>query len=181
MSEAWSTVARKNPQVSYETAPVDASAAPGHLVKRNDGTKTFRLFNLAFHHFDDDLAKAILRDTVEKSEGFAIFELQDRSFASVVACTILGIGAILSAPLYALKWRSPSTFIFSCLIPILPFVLVFDGYISALRTREPEEVEALLRSCGAETSRWEMRSGSEVHLWPCGYLNWIICKPVSKD
>ncbi|KAF4995301.1 hypothetical protein FDECE_12852 [Fusarium decemcellulare] len=179
--EAWSTVARKNPQVSYESAPVDASAAPGHLVKRNDGTKTFRLFNLAFHHFDDDLAKAILRDTVEKSEGFAIFELQDRSFASVVACTILGIGAILSAPLYALKWRSPSTFIFSCLIPILPFVLVFDGYISALRTREPEEVETLLRSCGAETSRWEMRSGSEVHLWPCGYLNWIICKPVSKD
>ncbi|KAJ4190171.1 hypothetical protein NW755_005310 [Fusarium falciforme] len=179
--EAWDAVTKRNPLVTYEREPVDASAAPEHLSRRDDGTKPFRLFNLAFHHFDDDLAKAILRDTIQTSEGFAIFELQDRSFASFVAVTLLGIGAILSAPLYAWKWRSPATFIFSCLTPILPFVLAFDGYVSALRTRTPDEVEVLLRSCGADTSRWEMQSGSKVHLWPCGYLNWIICRPVSKS
>ncbi|KAF5641946.1 uncharacterized protein FTJAE_3861 [Fusarium tjaetaba] len=178
--EAWEQVAQKNPLLTYERNSVDASSAPEYLVKREDGTKPFRLFNLAFHHFDDDLAKDILRDTVETSEGLAIFELQDRSFASVLAVTFLGIGAFFSAPFFALKWRSPATFIFSCLIPILPFVLMFDGYISALRTRTPEEVEALLRSCGADTSKWEVKSGSEMHLWPCGYLNWVICRPARK-
>ncbi|KAF4424862.1 hypothetical protein FACUT_10187 [Fusarium acutatum] len=178
--EAWEQVAQKNPLLTYERNSVDASSAPEYLVKRDDGTKPFRLFNLAFHHFDDDLAKDILRDTVETSEGLAIFELQDRSFASVLAVTFLGIGAFFSAPFFALKWRSPATFIFSCLIPILPFVLMFDGYISALRTRTPEEVETLLRSCGADTSKWEVKSGSEMHLWPCGYLNWVICRPVRK-
>ncbi|KAH7157674.1 hypothetical protein B0J13DRAFT_176029 [Dactylonectria estremocensis] len=177
---AWEKVAAKNPLITYERESVDASAAPKHLVRRDDGKKTLRLFNLAFHHFDDPLATAILRDTVETSQGFAIFELQDRSFSSVVTCLLLGIGILLAAPLFAWKWRSPATLIFTYLIPILPFVLVFDGFISSLRTRTPEEVEMLLRSCGADTSRWEMTSGSERHLWPCGYLNWIICKPVSR-
>ncbi|KPM42855.1 hypothetical protein AK830_g3677 [Neonectria ditissima] len=178
--KAWDKVARKNPLITYERDSVDASAAPAHLVHRDDGKKTLRLFNLAFHHFDDPLARAILRDTVDTSQGFAIFELQDRSFASAVTNLILGISVLLAAPLYAWKWRSPITFIFGCLIPILPFVITFDGYISSMRTRTPDEVEALLRSCGADTSDWEVRSGSDMHLWPCGYLNWIICKPVSK-
>lgn len=179
--EAWDKVARKNPLITYEAQSVDASAAPKHLVNRADGTKTLRLFNLAFHHFDDPLATAILRDSVETSQGFAIFELQDRSLASVVTLIMMGIGVLLETPRQAWAWRSPATFIFSWLIPILPFVLVFDGLISSLRTRTPDEVEALLRSCGADTSEWEIRSGSKRHLWPCGYLNWVICKPAAKS
>ena len=178
---SWEKFASKNPRITYESEPVDASKAPPHLVKRGDGKKVMRLFNLAFHHFDDPLATDILRDTVQTGQGFAIFELQDRSFASFIATTLLPFGAMLAAPFYALKWRSPATFIFTWIIPILPPVLVFDGYVSSLRTREPEEVEALLRGCGADTSNWEMKSGSVAHLWPIGYINWIICKPIDKD
>jgi len=87
---------------------------------------------------------------------------------------------MFTAPYYAWIWRSPATLIFTYLIPILPFVLVFDGWVSSLRTRTPEEVEVLLRSCGAEggdaeLSRWEIKSGRDRHLWPTGYLNWIVC------
>jgi hypothetical protein len=104
-----------------------------------------------------------------------IFELQDRSAESILATFILGCGILLAAPYYAWKWRSPATLFFTYLIPILPFVLVFDGIVSSLRTRTPEEVEALLRTCGADVSDWEMRSGRTRHLWPCAYLNWIVC------
>jgi len=87
---------------------------------------------------------------------------------------------MISAPYYAWKWRSPMTLFWTYIIPVLPFVLVFDGWISCLRARTPEEVEVLLRTCGAAgTERWEMRSGSAVHLWPCAYVNWIVC--VKKD
>lgn len=167
--------------MSYDSRSVDASRAPADLVKRDGGQKVMRLFNLAFHHFDDPLATDILKDTVETSQGFAIFELQDRSFSSALANLILGIGSILVAPYFCWKWRSPVALFFSWVIPIIPFVLVFDGYVSSLRTRTPDEVEALLRSCGADTSEWEMRSGSERHLWPCAYLNWIICRPVERS
>lgn len=60
-------------------------------------------------------------------------------------------------------------------IPVVPFVLVFDGLISCLRTRTADEVEALLRTCGANSDGWEVKSGKEQFLWPCGYLHWIIC------
>lgn len=167
--------------MSYERQSVDASKAPKYLVERQDGKKVMRLFNLAFHHFDDDLARDILRDTVRTSHGFAIFELQDRSLAGMISVCMLGVASIVMAPAFAWKWRSPASLAFSWLLPVLPFVLVFDGIVSCLRTRTPGEVESLLRGCGADTSSWEIRSGRCKFIWPCGYLNWVICRPVERD
>ncbi len=110
-----------------------------------------------------------------------IFELQERSFQDgFLPLLAFGIGILLVAPYYAFLWRSPSTLFFTYVIPILPFVLVFDGWMSALRTRTADEVEALLRTCGAaggeaEIARWEVRSGKTVYMWPFGKLNWIVC------
>lgn len=179
----WKKAAAASPNLSYVRHSVDAANAPAELVGKykGEGKKVFRLFNLAFHHFDDPLAKAILKNTVETSDGFGIFELQERTFlGGFLTLLLFGAGILLAAPYYAFKWRSPATLIFTYLIPILPFVLVFDGWMSALRTRTPDEVEALLRTCGAlggeaELSRWEVRSGKAAFMWPFGKLNWIIC------
>lgn len=65
--------------ISYVAEPVDAADVPRELIRRYTGAgggaggekKVFRLFNLAFHHFDDELARRILSDTVEGGgEGF---------------------------------------------------------------------------------------------------------------
>ncbi|KAG9251300.1 uncharacterized protein F5Z01DRAFT_728821 [Emericellopsis atlantica] len=174
---AWEGISKKNPHITYEREPVDASRAPPQLVTRGDGKKLMRLFNLAFHHFDDPLAKDILRDTVQTSQGFAIFELQGRTIESFIAVSLLPLLVMVVAPVHAWKHKSLASLIFMWFIPIIPFVLVWDGWISALRTREPDEVEALLRSCGADSSKWEIKSGSQQHLWPVGYVDWIICQP----
>ncbi|KAJ2901587.1 hypothetical protein MKZ38_001666 [Zalerion maritima] len=148
------------------------------LADQDRGSKgVFRIFNLAFHHMNDQLAKDILKNCVQTDTPFAIFELQDRSWRSVIACLLLGLGMFPGAPYYAWKWRSPATLIFTWLIPILPFVIVFDGLVSSLRTRTPEEVEALLKGCGAEggTEGWKVRSGRERFLWPVGWMNWVVC------
>ena len=90
--------------------------------------------------------------------------------------SLFGLGILLSAPLYAWRWRSPMTLVFTYLLPVLPFVLVVDGWISSLRTRTPNEVEALLRTCGAAgAERWVIQSGEARHCWPCGNVNWIVC------
>ncbi|RCI13170.1 hypothetical protein L249_0402 [Ophiocordyceps polyrhachis-furcata BCC 54312] len=179
---AWEEAARGKAHLSYESSSVDASAVPAHLVRRQDGKRVLRLFNLAFHHFDDHLARRILRDTMETNQGFVIFELQDRSIATVMTILLMGVGIFFAMPLYAWKRRSITMLVFTYLVPILPFVVVFDGFISALRTRTPREVELLLRSCGGgDADKWEIRSRSDRFLFPCGYLNWIICRPVKSS
>lgn len=175
--KAWEAIARDHPRITFEPESVDASKAPARLVRPGDGRRIMRLFNLSFHHFDDTLAKAILKDTVETSEGFAIFELQDRYFLSFLADTLLPFKVMFTSPYYAFLWRNPIIFIFNWIIPIVPLVLFWDGWVSSLRTREPSEVEVLLRNCGADATGWQIRSGKERFLWPCGHINWIICKP----
>ena len=191
--EEWAVAAAASQHVRYAAQPVDASAADPKAILNEafgavsptkstaspaDGARVCRLFSLAFHHFDDPLAREILKNSVETSDGFGIFELQDRSLSAFVTTLVFGLGVLLTAPYYAWRWRSPMTLVFTYLIPILPFVLLFDGWMSMLRTRTPDEVEALLRTCGAstaDTDAWELRSGEVRHLWPCGYMKWIVC------
>ncbi|KAL7622173.1 hypothetical protein AAE478_007676 [Parahypoxylon ruwenzoriense] len=180
--ESWAAAAAKSDHLTYVPQPIDAAAAPTELLQQylqnangsgENKKGIFRLFNLAFHHFDDSLARAILKNTVETSDGFGIFELQDRSLAGFLTCLVFGLFIFLVAPL--LYWWSPARLFWVYVVPVVPFVLVFDGLVSCLRTRTAAEVEALLRSCGTDTNGWRVRSGREQFLWPCGYLTWIIC------
>lgn len=172
--ESWEKAALASPHLTYVSTPVDAAAAPAELFANRGKKPVFRLFNLAFHHFDDGLARAILKNTVETSHGFAIFELQSRDIPSFISCLLFGFFIFLIAPL--LYWWSPQILFFVYVVPIVPFVLVYDGLVSSLRTRTADEVELLLRTCGAgNTVDWVVRSGSERFLWPCGHLKWIIC------
>jgi len=79
--EDWAAAAARSPNLTYESKPLDASAAAQDVIDKYavvpgpGGTQSrkrvMRLFNLAFHHFDDNLARAILKNTVETSDGFA--------------------------------------------------------------------------------------------------------------
>ena len=188
--EAWEHAKKKSRMghLRHWPDPVDASGVNRKvlqdLVHGNSGEeednkldpgRIVRLFNLAFHHFDDCLAQRILQNCVDTDTPFFIFELQDRSWESFLNVIMFGIGVILSAAYFAWKWRSPATFIFTYLIPILPLVLVFDGFISCLRTRTPQEIESLLRSLQSDEKHdWVIKSGRQKFMWPCGYLNYVV-------
>ncbi len=74
---------------------------------------------------------------------------------------------------------------YTYIIPIVPFIVVFDGFISALRTRTFGEVLALVNRRWAVTweegtnvafakEGWRFETGEQVHSWPVGYMNWIV-------
>ena len=72
---AWGAAAKKSDNLSYIPQSVDATNAPpaNTLLKGvagAPGKKLMRLFCLAFHHFDDDLAGQVLQNTIETSDGF---------------------------------------------------------------------------------------------------------------
>ncbi|PMD35596.1 hypothetical protein L207DRAFT_516548 [Hyaloscypha variabilis F] len=167
----WTEASKRSENLSFVSEPVDAANAPASL-NGTDGKKVFRLYNLAFHHFEDKLGMAILKNTIETADGFGIFELQERTISSLI--TMLGLGLLMLAITPFYFWRSPGHLFFTYIIPIIPFVVVFDGIISSLRTRSSEEVQALMKECGASCDGWTVKSGHEQHTWPTGYMSWVI-------
>ena len=70
--EAWRLAARESPHLDYVADSVDAANAPSRVTADgSDRVRDFRLFCLSFHHFDDQMARRILRDTMAKSDGIA--------------------------------------------------------------------------------------------------------------
>ena len=72
--EAWEKAVKKSDNLGFIGKPVDATNARKDLLQGFDPRvrekKQFRTFNLAFHHFDDDLAVKILENCLETSDGF---------------------------------------------------------------------------------------------------------------
>lgn len=56
---------------------------------------------------------------------------------------------------------------------MIPFVVVFDGIISSIRTRTAKEVNELLSGL-EDLEGWELRDGKELHTWPTGDMTWFI-------
>ena len=102
----------------------------------------------------------------------SIFELQSRTFSGLASCFLIGPLTFLNTAM--VFWRSPAQLFFTYIIPLIPFCLVFDGYISSFRTRTPEEVQQLINR-SEKLKGWKFLSGREMHTFPVGHLNWIIC------
>jgi hypothetical protein len=85
---------------------------------------------------------------------------------------LMGLLLLVITPFYF--WRSPGHLFFTYIIPVIPIVVVFDGLVSSLRTRSAEEVQALMKDCGANADGWIIKSGEEQHTWPIGHMSWVI-------
>ncbi|KAF2655514.1 hypothetical protein K491DRAFT_425890 [Lophiostoma macrostomum CBS 122681] len=217
---AWTKVCKKQPHLFFYGKPVDATRAPkscrsldsngpepmetedsegvtaGRKISRED--RVFRLFNLAFHHFDDKGATRLLADTMEHSDGIAIIELQDRRLGCLSMMFFNGVLALL----VTVFWFWPLTSrasgkrkqnllqIFLTYTGILPFVLWYDGLASCLRTREFAEVMRLAAKAqgldehehespaidnnACEIGEWQFSMTHERHTWPFCYMNCIV-------
>ena len=65
----WTEASKRSENLSFVSDSVDAANAPADL-NGQDGKRIFRLYNLAFHHFEDKLGSAILKNTIETADGF---------------------------------------------------------------------------------------------------------------
>jgi hypothetical protein len=187
---AWNAACRISSRLCYVPMSIDASAAPPTLLSHVAPNplpelivqrQIFRLYSLAFHHFDDGLANKILANTLATSAGFTIFELQNRDFGSLITVLLTGPLLLLISPFYF--WRDPVHLIFTYLLPIVPLVVVLDGIVSSLRTRTGEEIKTMIdqviKERGENQSDWQFLWGKEWHTWPIGQMSWFT--GVKKD
>jgi hypothetical protein len=200
--DAWIKVCSTSPHLSFVPQSVDATNPPVAVISKtsqaNDpnadfssDTRIFRLYCLAFHHFTEELARKTLQSTLATADGFAIIELQDRRVASLILMILDFFLVFLVTPLWF--WRDPLQLFFTYVIPVIPFIMSFDGFVSSLRTREFEEVMALMDISKeqietvldedgkciqmARKGDWVFKSARECHTWPLGYMTWVAgCK-----
>ncbi|KAI9820786.1 MAG: hypothetical protein M1827_005157 [Pycnora praestabilis] len=194
--EAWRMAEAASPYIDFVAKPVDAADPTREVVSGENGLKladvasgrrtgqkqrVFRLYCLAFHHFDDEGAKKILESTLDTADGFAIIELQSRHLSSFILMALY-LPTLFVLTIFWYPFDLGMLF-FTYIIPIIPFVLVFDGVISSLRTRTFAEVlglmgEAVTGPGPMVVSRrhpgWTFKSAFQMHSFPVGYMNCIV-------
>ena len=122
------------------------------------------------------LAERILVNTMQTSEGFAIFELQGRDVGNLFI--VLMTGPLLLLGSWYWFWGNWGLLFWTYVIPIVPFVIVYDGLISCLRTRSDKELLGLLRQAAQNieggVDGWRFETGRERHTWPTGTIQYFI-------
>lgn len=126
---------------------VDARHVPAALT----GART--LFG-SLHHFTPEEARAILADAVSQGRIVGIFEPQERRPLSMLSIFFLPLILLLATPF--IRPFSVSRLVFTYLVPLVPFVVLFDGLVSCLRTYSPRELEALVAAIDAAGYTWRI-------------------------
>jgi hypothetical protein len=128
---------REDPYVSCVGFSVDAACVPESL-------SGFRTIFSSFHHFPDAFALAVLGDAVRCGEGFAMAEVTLRTPRAFATMLLMPLFAwILTPGIRPFRW---SRLLLTYLLPVIPMVVLWDGIVSCLRTRTPEELLALTNS-----------------------------------
>lgn len=151
-----------DPSTTYLADPVDAMTGGGSL----DGMRTM---SGALHHFSPFAVRAIVANIVAKRQPLAFFDVAAspavRGTPIVLAPALMALNmAILFITALALvPFVRPfrlSRLLLSYLPPLIPFVVAWDGTVSALRAYTPEELLAIARTVpGGGTYDW--KAGTE--------------------
>ena len=149
--------------VFYVEDSVDATAVPQDFK----GMRT--MFN-AFHHFAPESARRALRCAVEAQQPIAIFEIPERSWATIFPLLFTPIFVALATPfIRPFQWRLLWTY----LIPLVPVTSWWDGVVSQLRAYTCREILELAQEFGD----YEWRAGRVAIRGKLGHLTYPLGNP----
>lgn len=121
--------------ITYVSESVDARKVPERF-------KGLRTMFLSFHHFTPSDARSIIQNAVESNSSLLVFESQERSFPSLLAMFFSPLSVIFFTPF--ISPFSAGRLIFTYVIPIVPFIVMWDGIVSSLRTYSLKEMNDLI-------------------------------------
>lgn len=135
--------------IGFKSESVDARNVPFQI----EGLRTQFL---SFHHFKPAGASKILQNAIDSQKGIAVFEATERSFPSILSTILSPIVVLLMTPfIRPFKW---GRLFFTYLIPVIPFLIMFDGIVSCLRTYSVTEMENLVQQLdNHDTFDWEIK------------------------
>jgi hypothetical protein len=133
--------------VTYHNTSVDARAVPPHL----EGLRTQFL---SLHHFRPEDVRKIFSNAVGAKTPILIMEAQERNMINLIKIALSPIPALFIMPF--IRPFSLGRLIFTYFIPIIPFVIGFDGVVSVMRTYRIEELHQIAQKADPENLfHWE--------------------------
>jgi hypothetical protein len=134
-------------RIRYVRQSVDATQIPKNL-------QGFRTLFSSFHHFDRDEACRLLQDSVNTKQGIGIFEAPGRHTLTFLSLFFIPVAVWLFIPFRRpFRW---SRLVWTYLIPVIPFVLFFDGFVSCMRAYSLEELEEMISGLPRSGYQWEI-------------------------
>lgn len=146
--------AASDSHIDFRADPIDAMKVPPELTG-------FRTMFTSFHHFRPKEARAVLQNAVDASEGIGIFEITRRTPSTVALMFLWALTSFAFTPMIRpFRW---SRLLCTYVVPIIPFVLLFDGVVSCLRTYGPQELREIIATLTASGYRWELGEHSKAN------------------
>ncbi|MFZ0038970.1 MAG: hypothetical protein WAK91_16210 [Candidatus Acidiferrales bacterium] len=134
-------------QIDFNPGPIDAMNVPVEL-------KGFRTMFTTFHHFSPDEARAVLQNAVDAGQGIGIFEVTRRAPATIGLIFLWSLMSLAFTPwIRPFRW---SRLVCTYVLPLIPFVLLFDGLVSCLRAYRPQELREIVATLNATGYEWRI-------------------------
>ena len=134
------------PSIDYWPEPVSAAQVPPQL-------RGLRTLFLSFHHFAPPLARAVLQDAFRQRQPICIFEATSRTAPAIAASFLIPVLVLLVTP--SVRPITMYQIIFTYLIPVIPLLAFWDGFVSQLRTYSIAELKELVADCNVPEYEWE--------------------------
>lgn len=136
-----------NGTIKFIDDSIDATDVPEDL-------KGFRTFFGSFHHFKEEPALAILTDAVIKNQGIGIFEFTDRNLIFRIPPFFMPLQVwIKTIFIRPFRWRR---ILWTYLIPVLPIVAFWDGFVSCLRVYSQSELKEFVKEFEDHPYSWQI-------------------------
>lgn len=138
---------REVPGFRYWPDPVRAEAVPGELPG-------LRTMFASFHHLRPKQARAVLADAARRRVPLCVCEATARTPVALLTALLIPLAVLILTP--RVRPLRASQLMFTYLIPILPLIITWDGFVSHLRTYSREELLAMTGSLGGKDYIWEV-------------------------
>ncbi|MBC7894110.1 MAG: class I SAM-dependent methyltransferase [Cytophagaceae bacterium] len=149
-------------RVAYHPESVDARAVPAELAG-------FRTMFSAFHHFAPADARKVLADAVAARIPIGVFEATRSDASAILAILPIPFLVLLTMPFVRpFRWSSIAL---TYLLPLLPLLVLWDGFVSCLRTYTVAELRALVAEVpGSDGYTWDIGEAKGKGPLPLTYL-----------
>ncbi|MEM1144717.1 MAG: class I SAM-dependent methyltransferase, partial [Pseudomonadota bacterium] len=134
-------------RIRGKVEPVDATRV-------DEALPGFRTLFSSFHHFRPENARAVLLDAVESGSPIAVFESTQRHVLLLLYMLLVPVIVLLVTP-FIRPFRL-SRLVFTYLLPIIPLMVAFDGFVSCLRTYSVGELESMVASLPSNDFDWQI-------------------------
>ncbi len=138
---------RSDGNIQFISEAVDATDVPVYL-------KGIRTIFSAFHHFEPDVARKILQNTVNSRSAIGIFEFSEKRLDRIPLAVFLLLLVFLIAPF--VKPRTFKNIFWSNIVPIVPLLFTYDAIVSHGTTYSPEDLKELIEGIDSKGYEWKI-------------------------